>query len=79
VAAAGALAGIGTAWIVVHGGPDRPAVPNLPLAVPLAVLIGWSFIGSGLLYRRTRPTTAASSPSSPTSTRSSPDARLSRL
>jgi len=30
VAAAGALAGIGTAWIVVHGGPDRPAVPNLP-------------------------------------------------
>ncbi len=52
VAAAGLLAGLGTAWIVTHGGPDRPGVPHLPFAVPVAVLIGWSFIGSGLLARR---------------------------
>ncbi len=45
LAAAGLLAGAGTAWIVSHGGPDRPGVPNLPFAVPVAVLIGWSFIG----------------------------------
>jgi signal transduction histidine kinase len=55
VGAAGLLAGAGVAWIVVHGGPDRPGVPNLPLAVPVAVLVGWSFIGSGLLYWRSRP------------------------
>jgi hypothetical protein len=55
VATAGVLAGAGTAWIVVHGGPDRLGVPNLPLAVPLAVLVGWSFIGSGMLYWRSRP------------------------
>src|SRR5260370_32011000 len=55
VAAAGLLAGLGMAWIVTHGGPDRPGVPPLPFAVPVAVLIGWSFIGSGLLYSRSRP------------------------
>ena len=55
VAVAGLLAGAGVAWIVSHGGPDRIGVPNLPLAVPVVVLVGWSFIGSGLLYWRSRP------------------------
>jgi len=50
VAVAGLLAGAGVAWLVSHGGPDRLGVPNLPLAVPVVVLVGWSFIGSGLLY-----------------------------
>jgi CheY-like chemotaxis protein len=55
VGTAGLLSGVGIAWIVAHGGPDRPGVPNLPLAVPVAVPVGWSFIGSGLLYWRSRP------------------------
>ena len=55
VAAAGLLAGAAVAWIVSHGGPDRIGVPNLPLAVPVVVLVGWSFIGSGLLYWWSRP------------------------
>jgi signal transduction histidine kinase len=55
VAVAGLLAGTGVAWIVSHGGPDRIGVPNLPLAVPIVVLVGWSFIGSGLLYWWSRP------------------------
>jgi signal transduction histidine kinase len=55
VGTAGLLSGVGIAWILAHGGPDRPGVPNLPLAVPVAVLVGWSFIGSGLLYWRSRP------------------------
>ena len=55
VAAAGLLAGAAVAWIVSHGGPDRLGVPNLPLAVPVVVLVGWSFIGSGLLYWWSRP------------------------
>src|SRR5215831_2525403 len=55
VAAAGLLAGAAVAWIVSHGGPDRLGVPDLPLAVPVVVLVGWSFIGSGLLYWRSRP------------------------
>jgi signal transduction histidine kinase len=55
VAAAGLLAGVGVAWIVSHAGPDRPGVPNLPFAVPVVVLVGWSFIGGGLLYWRSRP------------------------
>jgi len=49
VATAGLLAGAAVAWVVSHGGPDRLGVPNLPLAVPVVVLVGWSFIGSGLL------------------------------
>jgi hypothetical protein len=55
IAAAGLLAGIGVAWVVSTGGPDRPGVPHLPLAVPVVVLVGWSFIGGGLLYWRSRP------------------------
>jgi signal transduction histidine kinase len=55
IAVAGLLAGIGVAWIVSTGGPDRLGVPHLPLAVPVVVLVGWSFIGGGLLYWRSRP------------------------
>ena len=55
VGTAGLLSGVGIAWIVAHGGPHRLGVPNLPLVVPVAVLVGWSFIGSGLLYWRSRP------------------------
>jgi len=49
LAAAGVLAGAGAAWIVSMAGPGRPVVPDVPLAVPVAILVGWSFIGSGLL------------------------------
>jgi signal transduction histidine kinase len=49
LAAAGLLAGLGAAWIVSMAGPDRPVVPDVPLALPVAILVGWSFIGSGLL------------------------------
>ena len=55
LAVAGLLAGVGAAWIVGKASPDRPVVPVAPLAVSLAVLIGWSFIGSGLLSWRPRP------------------------
>ena len=55
VGTAGLLSGVGAAWIVAHGGPNRIGVPNLPLVVPVAVLVGWSFIGSRLLYWRSRP------------------------
>ena len=30
-------------------GPGLPVVPDAPFALPVAVLVGWSFIGSGLL------------------------------
>jgi signal transduction histidine kinase len=49
LAAAGLLAGLGAAWIVSMASPGRPVVPDVPLALPVAVLVGWSFIGSGLL------------------------------
>ena len=49
VAAAGLLAGVGAAWIVSRAGPGLPVVPVVPLALLVALLIGWSFIGSGLL------------------------------
>ena len=55
VAAAGLLAGLGAAWIVSKAGPGRPAIPVVPLAVPVALLVGWSFIASGLLTWRPRP------------------------
>jgi signal transduction histidine kinase len=55
IAASGVVAGAGVAWIVSRGGPDRISVPHLPFAVPVAVLVGWSFIGGGLLYWRSRP------------------------
>jgi len=55
IAVAGLLAGLGVARIVSLGGPDRIGVPQLPLVVPVVVLVGWSFIGGGLLYWRSRP------------------------
>ena len=58
IAAAGLLAGAGAAWLVSKGGPDRPSVPpNLPFSLPIAMLVGWSLIGSGLLAWRSRPDT----------------------
>jgi len=49
LAVAGLAAGAGAAWVVSMAGPGRPVVPDVPLAVPVAILVGWSFIGSGLL------------------------------
>ena len=49
LAVAGLAAGAGAAWVVSTAGPGRPAVPDVPRAVPVAILVGWSFIGSGLL------------------------------
>jgi signal transduction histidine kinase len=54
-AVAGVLAGAGVAWIVSHAGSDTFGVPELPFAVPVIVLVGWSFVASGLLYWRSRP------------------------
>jgi signal transduction histidine kinase len=55
IAAAGLLAGAGVAWIVSHAGPHRIGVPNVPFTVLVVVVVGWSFIGGGLLYWRSRP------------------------
>jgi signal transduction histidine kinase len=55
IAATGLLAGAGVAWIVSHAGSDRFAIPEHPFAMPVIVLVGWSFIGGGLLYWRSRP------------------------
>jgi signal transduction histidine kinase len=44
-------AGAGAVWVAAHAGPDRPEIPN----VPLALLVGWSFVASGLLSWRARP------------------------
>jgi signal transduction histidine kinase len=49
LATAGLAAGAGAAWLVSMAGPGRPVVPDVPFALPVAVLVGWSFIGSGLL------------------------------
>jgi len=55
IAAAGLLAGAGVAWVVSHAAADSLANPKVPFAVPVIVLVGWSFIGAGLLYWRSRP------------------------
>ena len=55
IAVAGLLAGVAVAWIVSRAGGDRFNGSHLPLAVPVILLVGWSFIGSGLLYCRSRP------------------------
>jgi len=55
IAVAGLIAGIGVAWIVSHAGGDRFNGSHLPFVVPVIVGVGWSFIGSGLLYWRSRP------------------------
>jgi hypothetical protein len=52
LAAAGLLAGAGAAWIVSNAGPVRASIPNVPFALPVAVPVGWSLIGSGLLAWR---------------------------
>ena len=49
LAVVGLAAGVGAAWTVSMAGPGRPVVPDVPLALPVAILVGWSFIGSGLL------------------------------
>src|SRR5262252_11093810 len=54
IAVAGLLAGAGAAWIIRQAGPGRPVIPVVPLALPVALLVGWSFIGSGLLSWRPR-------------------------
>ena len=41
------LAGAGVAWVVSHHGSNSFGVPKLPFAVPVIVLVGWSFIASG--------------------------------
>jgi hypothetical protein len=45
----GAACRAGAAWIVSNAGPVRASIPNVPFALPVAVLVGWSLIGSGLL------------------------------
>ena len=54
-AVAGLLAGTGVAWVVSHHGTNSFGVPKFPFAVPIIVLVGWSFIASGLVYWRSRP------------------------
>jgi len=54
LAAAGLLAGVAAAWIVSMAGPARAAVPSVPFALPVMVLVGWSLIGSGLLALRSQ-------------------------
>ncbi len=49
--AAGFAAGIGAYWVASHAGYDVPRIPD----APLALLVGWSYIGSGLLSWRARP------------------------
>ena len=55
LAVAGLLAGLAVAWIVAMAGPRRASVHDVPLALPVAVLVGWSLIGSGLLAWRPGP------------------------
>ena len=54
LAAAGVAAGAGVAWLISQAGPSQASVPHVPLALPVAVLVGWSLIGSGLLAARSR-------------------------
>jgi hypothetical protein len=51
---AGLAAGVGAAWLISQAGPSPASVPPVPLALPVAVLVGWSLIGSGLLAARSR-------------------------
>jgi hypothetical protein len=54
LAVAGVAAGVGSAWLISQAGPSQASVPHVPLALPVAVLVGWSLIGSGLLAARSR-------------------------
>ena len=51
VGLAGLFAGAGALWAGTDAGTDRPQIPS----GPLALLVGWSLIGSGLLSWRARP------------------------
>jgi signal transduction histidine kinase len=55
ITAGGLLAGAGVAWVVSHAGSDSFGIPKYPFTLPVIVLVGWSFIGAGLLYWRSRP------------------------
>jgi signal transduction histidine kinase len=48
---AGVLAGAVAVWTAAGAGHDRPQIPS----AAVALLVGWSFIGSGLLSWRARP------------------------
>ena len=54
LAAAGVAAGVGVAWLINRAAPSEGTIPDVPLALPVAVLVGWSLIGSGLLAARSR-------------------------
>jgi signal transduction histidine kinase len=54
LAVAGLAAGAGVAWLISQAGPDPGTIPDVPLALPVAVLVGWSLIGSGLLAARSQ-------------------------
>jgi signal transduction histidine kinase len=54
LAAAGLVAGVGVAWLISQAVPSEGTIPHVPLALPVAVLVGWSLIGSGLLAARSR-------------------------
>jgi len=54
LAAAGLAAGAGVAWLISQADPSQGTIPEVPLALPVAVLVGWSLIGSGLLAARSR-------------------------
>src|SRR5215471_3718016 len=47
----GYLVGVGVLWVVITGTSLRPEVPT----PAVALLVGWCFIGSGLLSWRARP------------------------
>jgi signal transduction histidine kinase len=48
---AGLLAGIGAVWVASYGSYTPPMIPG----PPIDLLVGWSFIGSGLASWRARP------------------------
>jgi signal transduction histidine kinase len=47
-------AGVGVAWLINQAPSSQGTIPDVPLALPVAVLVGWSLIGSGLLAARSR-------------------------
>jgi signal transduction histidine kinase len=47
----GFVSGLGAFWITSHAAIRLPEIPN----PPVALLVGWSFIGSGLLSWQARP------------------------
>ena len=51
LAVLGILSGIGVLWIAAHTAVPRQQIPS----PPVALLVGWSYIGSGLLSWRARP------------------------